>query len=70
MFAPAKIDREIAAKLNAAINEIVREPATEARLRTFSMQPHQRSLADTERYFESEMAKWGTMVRAVGLSVE
>jgi hypothetical protein len=34
------------------------------------MQPHQRSLADTERYFESEMAKWGTMVRAVGLSVE
>jgi tripartite-type tricarboxylate transporter receptor subunit TctC len=70
VFAPAKIDREIAAKLNAAINEIVREPATEARLRTFSMQPHQRSLADTERYFESEMAKWGTMVRAVGLSVE
>ena len=70
VFAPAKIDREIAAKLNAAINEIVREPATEARLRTFSMQTHPRSLADTERYFESEMTKWGTMVKAVGLSVE
>jgi hypothetical protein len=27
-------------------------------------------LADTERYFESEMTKWGTMVKAVGLSVE
>jgi hypothetical protein len=34
------------------------------------MQTHPRSLADTESYFNSEMTKWGTMVKAVGLSVE
>jgi tripartite-type tricarboxylate transporter receptor subunit TctC len=70
VFAPAKIDDAIATRLNAVINEIVREPETEARLRTFSMQTHVRSLADTERYFQSEVAKWGTMVKAVGLSVD
>lgn len=36
VFAPAKVAETIAAKLNAAINEIVAEPATEAKLRTFS----------------------------------
>ena len=67
MFAPAKVDGAIAAKLNAAINEIVAEPATEARLKTFSMQTHLRSLPETEAYFRSEVAKWGKMVEAIGI---
>ena len=57
-------------KLNAVINDIVREPATEARLRTFSMQTHVRPLSDTETYFRNEVAKWGEMVKAVGISAE
>jgi len=67
VFAPAKIDNAIAAKLNAAINEIVAEPATEARLRAFSMQTSARNLAETEGYFRSEVAKWGKMVEAIGI---
>ena len=67
VFAPAKVDETIAAKLNAAINEMVAEPATEAELRTFTMQTSVRSLADTERYFRSEVAKWGQMVEAIGI---
>ena len=67
VFAPAKVDGAIAAKLNAAINEIVAEPATEARLKTFSMQTHLRSLPETEAYFRSEVAKWGKMVEAIGI---
>jgi tripartite-type tricarboxylate transporter receptor subunit TctC len=67
VFAPAKLDSAIAAKLNAAINEIVAEPATVERLRTFSMQTSVRSLADTESYFRSEVAKWGKMVEAIGI---
>jgi tripartite-type tricarboxylate transporter receptor subunit TctC len=70
VFAPAKIDDAIATKLNAVINDIVREPATEVRLRTFSMQTHVRTLPDTEAYFRSEVAKWGQMVKAVGISAE
>jgi tripartite-type tricarboxylate transporter receptor subunit TctC len=67
VFAPAKLDDAIAAKLNAAINEIVEEPATKAKLATFSMQTHVRDLAGSEAYFRSEIAKWGKMVDAIGL---
>jgi tripartite-type tricarboxylate transporter receptor subunit TctC len=67
VFAPAKVDGAIAAKLNTAINEIVAEPATEAKLRTFSMQASVRKLADTEAYFHSEVAKWGKMVETIGI---
>ena len=67
VFAPARVGDAAAAKLNAAINEIVAEPATEAKLRTFSMQTSVRGLADTESYFRSEVAKWGKMVEAIGI---
>ena len=67
VFAPARLDDAIAAKLNAAVNDIVKEPATEARLKTFSMQTRLRSLAETETYFRSEVAKWGKMVEAIGI---
>ena len=70
VFAPAKVDNAIAAKLNAAINEIVAEPATVAKLRTLSMQTSVRSLGDTETYFRSEVAKWGKMVQAVGIEAK
>jgi tripartite-type tricarboxylate transporter receptor subunit TctC len=67
VFAPAKVDDAVAKKLNAAINEIVAEPATEARLRNLTMLTSVRSLADTESYFRSEVAKWGKMVEAIGI---
>jgi tripartite-type tricarboxylate transporter receptor subunit TctC len=67
IFAPAKVDNAIAAKLNAAVNEIVAEPATEAKLRTFSMQTSVRGLGDTEGYFRSEIANWGRMVETIGI---
>jgi len=67
MFAPAKVDNAIAARLNAAVNEIVAEPATVAKLRTFSMQTTVRNLAETEGYFRSEVANWGKMVEAIGI---
>jgi tripartite-type tricarboxylate transporter receptor subunit TctC len=67
IFAPAKLDDAIAAKLNAMINEIVQEPATKAKLAAFSMQTRLRDLAGSEAYFRSEVAKWGKMVEAIGL---
>jgi tripartite-type tricarboxylate transporter receptor subunit TctC len=70
VFAPAKVDGAIATRLNAAINEIVAEPATVAKLRTFSMQTSVRGLADTETYFRGEVAKWGKMVEAIGISAK
>ncbi|HUI98291.1 MAG TPA: tripartite tricarboxylate transporter substrate-binding protein [Xanthobacteraceae bacterium] len=70
VFAPAKVDAAIAQKLNAAINEVVREPATEARLKALTMQTRVRDLAASESYFASEVANWGKMVKAIGISTE
>ena len=70
VFAPAKLNDKIATRLNAAINEIVREPATEAKLGTFSMQTTIRSLHDTETYFRDEIAKWGKMVTVLGIEAK
>jgi len=67
VFAPAKVDSAIAARLNAAINAIVAEPATVAKLKTFSMQTSVRGPADTEAYFRSEVARWGKMVETIGI---
>jgi tripartite-type tricarboxylate transporter receptor subunit TctC len=70
VFGPAKLDDAIAAKLNVAINEIVKEPAVEEKLRALSMQTHPRDLAATNAYFRSEVADWATRVKAVGISAE
>jgi tripartite-type tricarboxylate transporter receptor subunit TctC len=70
IFAPAKVDDAIAQKLNAAINAVMSEPQTQARLAKLSMQTRTRSLPDTEGYFRSEMAKWGKMVEAIGISAK
>ena len=70
VFAPVKIDDVIAGKLNAAVNEVVREPATEAKLKTLSFQTRQRDLAASEAYFRSEIANWAERVKAVGMSAE
>jgi len=70
VFAPAKVDPAIAQKLNGAINDVVREPATEARLKALTMQTRVRDLAASETYFHSEVANWGKMVKAIGISTE
>jgi tripartite-type tricarboxylate transporter receptor subunit TctC len=70
VFAPAKVDDAIAQKLNAAINEVVSEPQTQARLAKLSMQTRVRTLPDTEAYFRSEIKKWGQMVEAIGISAK
>lgn len=70
VFAPAKVDPAITQKLNTTINEIMQEPATIERLKTFTMQVRVRDLPATAAYFHSEVDKWGKMVKAIGISTE
>jgi hypothetical protein len=48
----------------------MREPATVEKLRTFTMQTRERDLPGTDAYFKSEIAKWGKMVKTIGISTE
>ena len=69
-FVPAKTPSGVVTTLNRAINDSVREPATEKQLLEVGYQLALRDAAESDRYLKSEIEKWGTMVRAIGATVE
>jgi tripartite-type tricarboxylate transporter receptor subunit TctC len=69
-FVPAKTSPAIVEKLNGAINEIISDPQTKQHLTGLGYQLKTRSAADLAKYLDSEVQNWGTMVKAVGITVE
>ena len=67
-FAPAKAPEVVFAKLNAAINEIMKEPEVQQKIRTIGFEPLLKTQAEAADYFKSEVATWGKMTRAIGFS--
>jgi tripartite-type tricarboxylate transporter receptor subunit TctC len=70
IFAPAKTDPNILATLNGAINEVVKTPAVEKKLTGMGFDPILGSQAQADAMFNAEVAKWGKMVKALGLSIK
>lgn len=70
VFAPARTPSAIVETLHAAIAEVVADPANRTKLLGMGYQLHSRSVAETSAYLKDEVAKWGEMVRAVGVTVE
>jgi tripartite-type tricarboxylate transporter receptor subunit TctC len=68
-FMPSRTDSALVAKLNAAINEALKEPAVHERLQRFGQQPMIADTVATKRFFEDEIDHWGKMVRAIGVSI-
>src|SRR5262249_17504692 len=54
-FAPAKVPHEIAAKLNADINAVVRNPVVDQRMRQLALEPYTVDLADAPVMFKSSI---------------
>jgi tripartite-type tricarboxylate transporter receptor subunit TctC len=69
-FAPAKTPDAIVAKLNSEINQVMKDPEVLQRLKTIGFDPIVKNQAETTDYFKSEIANWGKMVRAVGVTVD
>jgi tripartite-type tricarboxylate transporter receptor subunit TctC len=69
-FVPAKTDPAVVAKLNAAINEAVSAEAARAHLSRLGFRLVPRSVAESQSYLRSEVGKWGTMVKTVGVYVD
>jgi tripartite-type tricarboxylate transporter receptor subunit TctC len=69
-FVPAGTPAAAVNSLNAAINAAMGDGAIIKRLSDQGYQPEQRSPADTAAYVRSEAARWGEMVRTVGISVD
>jgi tripartite-type tricarboxylate transporter receptor subunit TctC len=69
-FAPAKTPDAVVAKLNGQINEILKEPEVQQKLKAIGFDPIFKGPAEAADYFKSEVATWGRMVRAVGVTVD
>ncbi len=70
VFAPAKTDPAVIAKLNAAVEDVIKDPAVQKRLQDIGFDPMHGSATQADTYFRSEVTKWGTMVKKLGLSIK
>jgi tripartite-type tricarboxylate transporter receptor subunit TctC len=69
-FAPAKTPDAVIDKLNAEINAILKEPEAQQKLATIGFDPIIKTTAEAADYFNSEVANWGKMTRAIGFSAD
>ena len=70
VFAPAATRPEITAKLNATIEQVMKDPALRQKLTSIGFDPIEGSQAQAESYFKAEVEKWGKMVKTLGLSIK
>ncbi|MDX2238312.1 MAG: tripartite tricarboxylate transporter substrate binding protein [Hyphomonadaceae bacterium] len=68
-FVPSKSPDAAVTKLNAAINESLKETDVQERLKRFGLDPMFGDVAQTAAFFKSEGEHWGKMVRTLGLSI-
>jgi tripartite-type tricarboxylate transporter receptor subunit TctC len=69
-FAPAKTPDEIVVRLNNQVNQILKEPEAQQKLRATGFDPIIQSHTEATAQFKNDVATWGKMVRAIGLSAE
>src|SRR5690242_10365312 len=69
-FVPANTPPDVVAALNAAIEHGLGEPATAGRLRTLGFETMLNSPSEAAGLFESEVEKWGAMVKAIGIAID
>jgi len=69
IFAPAKTDAAIIGKLNAAVEEVIKDAEIQDKLKTLGFDPIYGSPAEADAFFRAEVSKWGEMVKALDLSI-
>src|SRR5947199_146142 len=69
-FAPSKTPGPIGAKPISMINEVIADPKVMQKLKVIGFNPIVKDTAATVDYFKAEIANWGKMVKAVGLTVD
>ena len=70
VFAPASTSPEITAKLNATIEQVMKDPALRQKLTAIGFDPIEGSQAQAETYLKAEVEMWGKMVKTLGLSIK
>lgn len=68
LLAPAKVSPEVVAKLNELANAWLKEPATQEFLAKVGAQPAGGTPADLKAFTQSEIDKWGPIIKAANIN--
>jgi tripartite-type tricarboxylate transporter receptor subunit TctC len=67
--APPKTPQDIVDKINADVNEALRQPELQDRLKKLSAETFGGSVEQTTRYLQEEVDRWGRVIKAAGVTV-
>lgn len=70
LLAPARLPEPVLAKLNAAFNEALRDPAVHKRLSEIDLEPAGGSGADYAAVIRAESDRWGRLIREKNIRAE
>jgi tripartite-type tricarboxylate transporter receptor subunit TctC len=70
VFLPAGTPPEVVNRLNAALNASLRSPKIMERLASLSVEARENSPADFAAFFQSELDKWGRVIREANIKLE
>jgi tripartite-type tricarboxylate transporter receptor subunit TctC len=70
LILPAHTPVSVLAKLNADVNAVLSDMGIRQRLDKIGLTPVGGTLAEAEAYVQSEIVRWGDVVRKIGLRVE
>ena len=70
MFVPAKTPQAIVAKINADVNELLKQPAIVQQISRAGLDPLGGSVPEIEAYVASETRKWAEVINATGARAE
>jgi tripartite-type tricarboxylate transporter receptor subunit TctC len=70
IFAPAATPAPIVAKLEKALNEAIRDPGVSAKLKNMAVDPGGGSPAEFRKLIDSDIIKFGAVVKAANLKFE
>lgn len=62
--APPKTPASIVAKLNTALNAVLKEPDLVARYKTLHLLPGSGDVAQTRAFIQEDTRRWGEVIRA------
>jgi tripartite-type tricarboxylate transporter receptor subunit TctC len=70
IFGPAKLPREIVQTVNAAVNDVMRQPVLRERVAAIGAVPGTGSNEDFRRFFHAEIAKWHKVIERAGIKAD
>jgi tripartite-type tricarboxylate transporter receptor subunit TctC len=70
IVAPPQTPKDIVDKINADVNEALRQPELQARLKALSAEVFGGSVEKTSKYLQEEVARWRAVIKAANIEIQ